>query len=72
VIQSSSHPPRRLHGPDEYHLYAGSYPDDDLRWWAERMREWSTQEREPFIDFRNDGHGQAVRKAETLCGMLRS
>ena len=21
----------RLHGPDQRHLYAGSYPDDDLR-----------------------------------------
>jgi uncharacterized protein YecE (DUF72 family) len=55
----------RPHGPDQHHLYAGSYADDDLRWWAERSREWSTQEREPFIDFNNDGHGQAVRNAGT-------
>ena len=30
----------RLHGPDREHLYGGSYPDDDLRWWADRIREW--------------------------------
>jgi uncharacterized protein YecE (DUF72 family) len=24
----------RLHGPDHHHLYAGSYSQDDLRWWA--------------------------------------
>lgn len=29
----------RLHGPDHDHLYAGSYSDDDLRWWADRIRE---------------------------------
>ena len=29
----------RPHGPDQHHLYAGSYPDDDLRWWADRSRE---------------------------------
>ena len=28
----------RLHGPDPDHLYAGSYSDDDLRWWADRDR----------------------------------
>ena len=60
----------RLHGPDQHHLDAGSYPDDDLRWWAERIREWSTQGRELFIDFNNDGHGQAVRNAGTLRRML--
>jgi uncharacterized protein YecE (DUF72 family) len=27
----------RLHGLDHHHLYAGSYSDDDLRWWADRV-----------------------------------
>ena len=31
----------RLHGPDHHHLYAGSYPDADLRWWADRIGEWT-------------------------------
>jgi uncharacterized protein YecE (DUF72 family) len=31
----------RLHGPDPEHMCAGSYSDEDLRWWAGRVREWS-------------------------------
>lgn len=27
----------RLHGPDQHHLYAGSYTEADLHWWAERL-----------------------------------
>jgi uncharacterized protein YecE (DUF72 family) len=60
----------RPHGPDHHHLDAGSYPDDDLRWWADRSRECSRQGRETFIDFNNKGHGQAVRNAGTLRTML--
>ena len=26
--------------PRPPHLYGGSYSDDDLRWWADRIREW--------------------------------
>jgi uncharacterized protein YecE (DUF72 family) len=60
----------RLHGPDLHHLYGGSYSDDDLRWWADRIREWSAQDRDIFAYFNNDGEGNAVRNAETLKGML--
>jgi uncharacterized protein YecE (DUF72 family) len=56
----------RLHGPNPQHLYAGSYSDDDLRWWADRIREWTAQERTVFAYFNNDGEGNAVRNAETL------
>jgi len=56
----------RLHGPDDAHLYAGSYPDDDLRWWAGRIGEWSGEGRDVYVYFNNDGHGHAVRNAETL------
>ena len=56
----------RLHGPDRKHLYSGSYSDDDLRWWSDRLREWTEQGREVFAYFNNDGHGYAVRNAETL------
>ena len=60
----------RLHGPDHHHLYAGSYSDDDLRWWAERSREWEAAGHEVFLYFNNDGEGNAVRNAETLKWML--
>ena len=60
----------RLHGPDHDHLYAGSYPDEDLAWWADRIREWRGQEREVYAYFNNDGGGNAVRNAWTLQHML--
>jgi len=56
----------RLHGPDHHHLYAGSYADDDLRWWVDRLREWAADGREVFAYFNNDGEGNAVRNADTL------
>jgi uncharacterized protein YecE (DUF72 family) len=56
----------RLHGPDDAHLYAGSYPDADLRWWADRIGEWARDGRDVYVYFNNDGHGHAVRNAETL------
>jgi uncharacterized protein YecE (DUF72 family) len=56
----------RMHGPDREHLYAGSYPEQDLRWWADRIREWSGGGRDVYVYFNNDGHGHAVRDAEAL------
>ena len=60
----------RLHGPDMQYLYGGSYSDDDLRWWAERVREWTAHGREVWIYFNNDWGGNAVRNADTLRGLL--
>jgi uncharacterized protein YecE (DUF72 family) len=60
----------RLHGPDTRHLYGGSYSDDDLRWWADRIREWDQQQRDVFVYFNNDGGGNAVRNADTLKWIL--
>ena len=56
----------RLHGPDHEHLYAGSYSNDDLRWWADRVREWSAAGRDVYAYFNNDGGGNAVRNAWQL------
>lgn len=60
----------RLHGPDHHHLYAGSYPDGDLGWWADRCREWTAAGRDVLVYFNNDGGGHAVRNAETLRRLL--
>lgn len=60
----------RMHGPDPQHLYAGSYPDNDLYWWAERVREWASAKREVFVYFNNDGFGNAVRNASRLQARL--
>lgn len=56
----------RMHGPDDNHLYAGSYPVDSLRWWADRISEWRSQDRDVYVYFNNDGNGNAVRDADTL------
>jgi uncharacterized protein YecE (DUF72 family) len=56
----------RLHGPDPSHLYAGSYPHDDLCWWRDRIREWDEQGHDVYAYFNNDGDGNAVRDAEAL------
>jgi len=60
----------RLHGPDHEHLYAGSYPDEDLRWWAARIGEWAGAGRDVFAYFNNDGGGHAVRNAAALRRLL--
>jgi uncharacterized protein YecE (DUF72 family) len=56
----------RMHGPDDSHLYGGSYSDTDLSWWADRIREWDSSGRDVFVYFNNDGEGHAVRNALTL------
>jgi uncharacterized protein YecE (DUF72 family) len=62
----------RLHGPDAHHLYAGSYTDDDLRWWADRLRDWQGMGLDVFAYFNNDGGGHAVRNAARLRELLGS
>ena len=56
----------RMHGPDQNSLYAGSYSDDDLRWWADRVGEWHADGRNVDVYFNNDLGGHAVRNARTL------
>jgi uncharacterized protein YecE (DUF72 family) len=59
-----------MHGPDRQHLYGGSYPDADLCWWADRVREWVAMRKDVFVYFNNDGAGNAVRNADTLRGLV--
>jgi uncharacterized protein YecE (DUF72 family) len=56
----------RMHGPDPDSLYAGSYSDNDLKWWADRIAEWRDQDRNVDVYFNNDGSGNAVRNAVRL------
>lgn len=60
----------RLHGHDPHHLYGGSYSEDDLRWWADRIREWSAMNRDVFVYFNNDWGGNAVHNADTFRALL--
>nr|WP_090341979.1 DUF72 domain-containing protein [Mycolicibacterium malmesburyense]CRL72173.1 hypothetical protein CPGR_02235 [Mycolicibacterium malmesburyense] len=60
----------RMHGPDQDSMYAGSYPDDELRRWADRIRAWDREGRRVLVYFNNDLGGHAVWNAQTLRAML--
>jgi uncharacterized protein YecE (DUF72 family) len=60
----------RLHGPGHDHLYAGSYSEADLRWWATRITEWAEAGQTVYAYFNNDGAANAVRNARALEALL--
>ncbi|MFA9460513.1 DUF72 domain-containing protein [Thiohalorhabdus methylotrophus] len=58
----------RLHGPEEE--YAGSYGDEALQAWGQRLREWQDQGKAAYVFFDNDEAGHAARNALRLREML--
>ena len=60
----------RWHGTSGEHLYAGSYSEDDLRWWADRLREWQGAGHRVRGYFNNDQFGYAVANAMRLGDLL--
>jgi uncharacterized protein YecE (DUF72 family) len=60
----------RLHGPAAY-AYGGSYSDNALEVWAERIRDWKKLRR-VYAYFDNDEAGHAVRNALALRTLLES
>jgi uncharacterized protein YecE (DUF72 family) len=56
----------RMHGPPQDSIYAGSYTDDELRWWADRVSEWHGEDRRVLVYFNNDLGGHAIRNARRL------
>jgi uncharacterized protein YecE (DUF72 family) len=60
----------RLHGPDQDSMYEGSYPEEELRRWADRVLAWQREERRVLVYFNNDLGGHAVRNARTLKEMV--
>lgn len=60
----------RLHGPEPATMYAGSYSDDQLRWWAGQIRRWDDDGRRVVVYFNNDLGGHAVRNARKLKALL--
>jgi len=60
----------RWHGPSHDHLYAGSYSEDDLHWWADRLREWASSGHAVRGYFNNDEQGYAVANAQRLTELL--
>jgi uncharacterized protein YecE (DUF72 family) len=61
----------RLHGPDPHRLYVGSYSDDELRAWRDRILRWTEDGHRTVVYFNNDLDGNAVTNARTLKDMLR-
>jgi uncharacterized protein YecE (DUF72 family) len=51
-------------------LYAGSYPDVDLTWWAGRIQDWNLAGHDVFVYFNNDRNADAVQNARTLRALL--
>jgi uncharacterized protein YecE (DUF72 family) len=58
----------RLHGPGG--AYEGSYPEETLRAWARRIREWQRDLRAVYLYFDNDQAGYAVKNALRLKSLL--
>ena len=51
-------------------MYAGSYPDDELRQWADRISAWHAEGRRVLVYFNNDLGGHAIRNARVLKELL--
>jgi uncharacterized protein YecE (DUF72 family) len=60
----------RLHGPEPASLYTGSYSEDELREWADRVMAWRDEGRRVDVYFNNDLGGHAVRNARQLRALL--
>ena len=60
----------RMHGPPQDSLYAGSYPDDDLRRWADTLAGWRDEGGRGLVYFNNDLGGHAIRNARRLKDLL--
>jgi uncharacterized protein YecE (DUF72 family) len=59
----------RLHGPTSF-KYQGSYSDEQLAEWADRIRTWSKKLKGIYVYFDNDDSAYAVYNAMTLKKMV--
>jgi uncharacterized protein YecE (DUF72 family) len=60
----------RLHGPT-LNKYQGSYSDETLGFWAEKLLAWQKQNKDVFVYFDNDQAGYAAFNARRLQEMIR-
>ena len=58
----------RLHGPND--AYHGSYSEESLKKWAERIEQWNKQQKAVYCYFDNDQAGFAIKNALRLKKML--
>ena len=59
----------RFHGPRE--LYASAYSEEDLQYYASRIRDWTAAGHTVWAFFNNDIHGYAPVDAARLKAMVR-
>ena len=62
----------RMHGPSQDSMYHGSYPDDELQTWADRVQKWEAEGRRVLVYFNNDLGGHAIHNARKLKELLRA
>jgi uncharacterized protein YecE (DUF72 family) len=62
----------RMHGPEPASLYTGSYSEDELREWADRVMAWHDEGKRVDVYFNNDLGGHAVRNARRLKELVAS
>ena len=60
----------RMHGPSQDSMYHGSYPDDELQTWADRVQKWEAEGRRVLVYFNNDLGGHAIHNARKLKELL--
>lgn len=58
----------RFHGYES--KYAGSYPDEVLREWAQTLQQWEGEGKTSFVFFNNDAEANAVKNATSLSEMV--
>jgi uncharacterized protein YecE (DUF72 family) len=58
----------RFHGTTG--RYSGSYPDSQLKDWAEWIKKQSKKARGVYVYFNNDAHGHAIKNAKQLREMI--
>ena len=60
----------RFHGPDA--LYASSYSDDSLRYYAAKFLQWQKEGHTVWAYFNNDINGHAIANANALVSMIQT
>ncbi len=50
--------------------FGGSYPDDGLAWWVDRVWEPGAPQHDTYVCFSNDLQGYAVRNAQRMLSLL--
>lgn len=59
----------RMHGGQV--LYGSDYPDEELKYWADKLREWAAGGLDAYVYFNNDANAYAIKNALKLKQLLQ-